>query len=163
MAQFSYYYTSGCIAITCLHVLFVYFLYPTPIIFRRNFLFTIKDLLKAEKRAFPANTHLNQFAATAMFAISFLIGGANPHKKVWCYDEGTYGTQSNNYICGIQGKQKRKSDTTTNLLVRFLFYIIWIGIDCMVCSNSLYYFLFCCSQHFEGFHYLFLPFFLTYQ
>lgn len=71
-----------------------------------NFFFVI-DLIKADKRRFPATTHLHEFVATALFAVSFLLGGTNPEKNVWCYDEGTYATQNNNATCAVQGKKKR--------------------------------------------------------
>ena len=63
----------------------------------------VLDLIKADKRKFPATTHLYEFVATSMFSISFLLGGSNPEKNVWCSDEGTYATQNNNTTCAVQG------------------------------------------------------------
>jgi hypothetical protein len=70
---------------------------------RKRFLLPDLDLIQYEKRQFPSVLHFWEFASTALFAISFLIGGKNPQKDVWCYDAGTYANQSNNTACGVQG------------------------------------------------------------
>jgi hypothetical protein len=56
--------------------------------------------------------HIWEFVATSMFAIGFLINGRNPQKNVWCFDEGTYGTQSNVTACGVQGRtgERKRED-----------------------------------------------------
>jgi hypothetical protein len=50
-----------------------------------------------------------------MFSVSFLLGGLQPEKDVWCFDEGTYGTQNNNTMCAVQG--------FSFLVSRFLFLV----------------------------------------
>lgn len=60
-------------------------------------------LISYEKRKFPSAFHICEFVATALFAISFLIGGSQPEKDVWCADPGTNATQFNNSTCAIQG------------------------------------------------------------
>lgn len=65
--------------------------------------FTISDLLQFERRQFPSSIHFWEFVATAMFAVSFLIGGRTPEKTTWCNDEGTNATMDNNSKCAVQG------------------------------------------------------------
>ena len=84
------------------HASFVYLVYV-------HLFIIVLDLIKADKRKFPATTHLYEFVATSMFSISFLLGGSNPEKNVWCSDEGTYATQNNNTTCAVQGMRFKKN------------------------------------------------------
>lgn len=61
------------------------------------------DIVIYEKRQFPTSLHFNEFVATLMFSVSFLLGGRSPERDVWCVDEGTNATQENNNMCAVQG------------------------------------------------------------
>eukprot|EP00026_Physarum_polycephalum_P002509 Phypoly_transcript_02516.p1 GENE.Phypoly_transcript_02516~~Phypoly_transcript_02516.p1 ORF type:complete len:784 (+),score=67.50 Phypoly_transcript_02516:366-2717(+) len=86
----------------------------------------ISYLVKYDKRKFPATMHLHEFVATSMFSISFLLGGSHPEKNVWCYDEGTYATQSNVPLCGVQG-------------FFFIFFGIALAAWCAVIAFTMFY------------------------
>lgn len=77
---------------TCLHDVHDYLLYPLFLPSFSLHSWYYEYILILEKRKFPTVLHLNQYIATMLFSISFLIGGRHPDKDVWCADA----TQSNN-------------------------------------------------------------------
>jgi hypothetical protein len=85
---------------------------------------TKKDLVQYERRRFPSSIHIWEFVATSFFAISFLINGQAPEKNVWCYDEGTSATQSNNTACGVQGISSLRISTNSLSICWMLICIV---------------------------------------
>eukprot|EP00026_Physarum_polycephalum_P008078 Phypoly_transcript_08156.p1 GENE.Phypoly_transcript_08156~~Phypoly_transcript_08156.p1 ORF type:complete len:491 (+),score=48.49 Phypoly_transcript_08156:83-1474(+) len=87
---------------------------------------TVSYLLQHDRRKFPSSIHFWEFVATALFAVSFLIGGRTPEKTTWCFDEGTNATQDNNSRCAVQG-----------------FFFIFFGISltawCCVIAYMMFY------------------------
>eukprot|EP00026_Physarum_polycephalum_P003258 Phypoly_transcript_03268.p1 GENE.Phypoly_transcript_03268~~Phypoly_transcript_03268.p1 ORF type:complete len:618 (+),score=53.14 Phypoly_transcript_03268:122-1975(+) len=86
----------------------------------------VSYLVTSSKRRFPSSTHISEFIATAMFSVSFLIGGRHPEKDVWCVDEGTNATLQNNATCGVQG-------------FFFIFFGLALAAWCCIISFIMFY------------------------